>query len=128
MSQTDHETRAPAMTPIGVPDAEPIGTVRITKHVLATIIELAALSVEGVARIAPISSSWARLWTRAKPQRGIALNVRGSVVSVDLYLILKPGVQMATVGRDAQNAVAAAIEDMLGMTAQEINVFIQDVA
>ncbi|MBA3826246.1 MAG: Asp23/Gls24 family envelope stress response protein [Ktedonobacterales bacterium] len=114
-----------AVTPPIANDSQ--GAVRITKHVLASIIEMAALGVEGVARLAPVSSPWPRLW-RAEPQRGIATNAHGKTLSVDLYLILQPGVHMSQVGRAVQEAVAKAIEDILGMTPGEINVFIQDVA
>ncbi len=117
--------RPEAVTPPGATDAQ--GAVRITKHVLASIIEMAALGVEGVARLAPVSSPWPRLW-RAEPQRGIATNAQGKTLSVDLYVILQPGVHMSQVGRAVQEAVAKAIEEILGMTAGEINVFIQDVA
>jgi uncharacterized alkaline shock family protein YloU len=103
------------------------GSVRITKQVLANIIEMAALGVEGVARLAPVSSPWPRLW-RAEPQRGIATNAQGKTLSVDLYLILQPGVHMTQVGRAVQEAVAKAIDEILGMVPGEINVFIQDVA
>lgn len=103
------------------------GAVRVTKHVLASIIELAALEVEGVARLAPVSSPWPRL-LRAEPQRGIATNVRGKTLSVDLYLILRPGVHMAQVGHAVQNAVSKSIEEILGMVPGEINVYIQDIA
>lgn len=115
-------------TAASMPTTDPLGTVHVTKHVLASIIELSALQIEGVAKLAPVSSPWARLPFRAEPQRGMALNVHGNTVAADLYLILQPGVNMPQVGRAVQDAVAAAIEDMLGMTAGEINVFIQDVA
>jgi uncharacterized alkaline shock family protein YloU len=117
--------RPDASTPPVAKDSP--GAVRITKHVLTSIIEMAALGVDGVARLAPISSPWPRLW-RAEPQRGIATNAQGKQLSVALYVILQPGVHMSQVGRAIQEAVAKAIEDILGMTAGEINVFIQDVA
>lgn len=110
------------------PLTDPLGSVRITKHVLATIIELAALGSDGVAKMAPMSSPWPRMIFHAQPQRGLALNVHNNTVAADLYLILKPGVNMAQVGRGVQNAVTSAIEDLLGMTAGEINIYIQDVA
>jgi uncharacterized alkaline shock family protein YloU len=103
------------------------GGVRVTRHVLASIIELAVHEVPGVARLAPVSSPWPRV-LRAEPQRGIATSARGRTLSVDLYLILRPGVNMAQVGREVQEAVAHAIETILGMTPGEINVFIQDVS
>ena len=66
--------------------------------------------------------------TRIQPQRGLALNVHHNRVSADLYLILNPDVNMANTGRAVQDAVARAIEDMLGMTIGTINIYIQDVA
>jgi uncharacterized alkaline shock family protein YloU len=121
--QTSHAETTPAQ-----PSPDPLGSVRITRQVLATIIEHAALEVEGVSRLAPMSSPWPRLLFRAQPQHGIALNVHGETVAVDLYLILDTGAKMAQIGRNVQDAVAHAIEDLLGMTAGEINVYIQDVA
>jgi len=119
------------VTPVRANDkplTDPLGNVRITKHVLASIIELAALGVQGVAKMAPISSPWPRMLTRIQPQRGLALNVHHNRVSADLYLILNPDVNMANTGRAVQDAVARAIEDMLGMTIGTINIYIQDVA
>lgn len=119
----DHTRTAAANIP---PDAA--GTILITRHVLASVIELTALGVEGVVRLAPVSSPWPRVLLRAEPQRGLALSVRERVVAADLYLIVQPGVNLPQVGRAVQDAVAAAIEDQLGMTVGEINVFVQDVA
>lgn len=132
MSQSQqHSTNAPVNSGgafPGEPLADPLGSVRVTRHVLASVIELAALGIEGVARLAPISSPWPKLLMRAQPQRGMALNVHQNTVSADLYLILKPDVNMAQVGRAVQDAVAAAIEEMLGMQSGAINIYIQDVA
>jgi uncharacterized alkaline shock family protein YloU len=117
-----------AQTSLSMPPvADAHGVVRITKHVLGSIIELAALGVAGVARLAPLSSPWPRVF-RAEPQRGIATSVRGKVLSVDLYVILEPGANMPEVGRAVQEAVAHAIEDIVGMEPGEINIFIQDIA
>jgi uncharacterized alkaline shock family protein YloU len=124
MMQNLRDLQSPA-APNSAADSH--GSVRITKHVLASIIELAVLEVEGVARLAPVSSPWPRL-LRAEPQRGIAVNARGKVLSLDLYIILRSGANMTQVGRAVQEAVAKAIEDILAMVPGEINVFIQDIA
>ncbi|HKD74430.1 MAG TPA: Asp23/Gls24 family envelope stress response protein, partial [Ktedonobacterales bacterium] len=84
-----------AETPTAQPSPDPLGSVRVTRQVLATIIEHAALEIEGVSRLAPMSSPWPRLLFRAQPQHGIALNVHGESVAVDLYLILDTGANMA---------------------------------
>ena len=124
MQRLQHDAHSATTLP-AITDSQ--GAVRIAKHVLDSIIELAIMEVEGVARLAPVSSPWPRL-LRAEPQRGIATNVRGKTLSVDLYIILRPGVPMAQVGHAVQEAVAKSIEDILGLTPGEINVYIQDIA
>jgi uncharacterized alkaline shock family protein YloU len=119
----------------GVPDApdsvaaaQNLGSVRIARRVLRTVIEEAALSVQGVARLAMNVSQWPHLIGRALPLHGVALAVRDDVVSIDLYLIAEPEVNLVAVGAAVQEAVGQAVDHILGMRASEINVYVQDVA
>src|SRR6185312_7084471 len=77
---------------------ENLGSVRIARRVLRTIIEEAALSVQGVARLAMNVSQWPHLIGRSLPIHGVALVVRDDVVSIDLYLIAQPDVNLIGVG------------------------------
>lgn len=113
------------------PDDTPLdqlGSVRIARRVLRTVVEQAALGVQGVAHMAAMKSGWPRRLGRPLPQHGVGLAVREGVVAVDLYLIVTPGANMVDVGSGVQEAVGAAIERILGMDVGEINVYIQDVA
>ena len=106
---------------------EQLGAVRIARRVLRTVVEQAALGVPGVARLAAYSAGWRPVLGRPLPQHGVALDVHGERVSVDLYLIVEPGASFLAVGTAVQEAVSAAIQHILGMTARDINVYIQDV-
>ncbi|HKS68854.1 MAG TPA: Asp23/Gls24 family envelope stress response protein [Ktedonobacterales bacterium] len=106
---------------------EQLGAVRIARRVLRTVVEQAALGVPGVARLAAYSAGWRPILGRPLPQHGVALDVHGERVSVDLYLIVEPGASFLAVGTAVQEAVSAAIQHILGMTARGINVYIQDV-
>lgn len=105
-----------------------LGSVRIARRVLRTVVEQAALGVSGVARMAAMKSGWPRRLGRPLPQHGVGLAVRAGVVAVDLYLVVTPGASMVQVGSGVQEAVGAAIERILGMDVGAINVYIQDVA
>jgi uncharacterized alkaline shock family protein YloU len=105
-----------------------LGTVRIAPAVLRTVIEQAALRIQGVARMATLSDHLSQYVGRALPRHGVGLTVRGEVVDVDLYLIVEPWAHLVEVGAAAQESVGAAIEHILGMRARTINVYIQDVA
>jgi uncharacterized alkaline shock family protein YloU len=104
------------------------GSVKIARRVLRTIIEEAALSVQGAARLAMNVSQWPHLIGRSLPLHGVALAVRDDTVSIDLYLIAEPDVNLVAVGAAVQEAVGQAVDHILGMHASEINVYIQDVA
>ena len=109
-------------------EIEQLGVVRIAKQALATIIEMTALKVPGVVRLAAVGGQWTRLLDRDAPYHGIALTMREGTVSADLYLVVESGSNMVQVASAVQEAVGAAIEHMVGMTVKEINVYIQDVA
>ncbi len=105
-----------------------LGAVRIARQVLATIIEMTALSVPGVVRLAAVGGQWSRWLDRDAPIRGIALMMKDDAVSADLYLVVESGSNMVQVASAVQEAVGAAIEHMVGLAVTEINVYIQDVA
>lgn len=119
---------APQTTP-----AHGLGTVRIARRVLRTVIEQAALSVPGVARLgrAPVSRVGLRRLTFGReplPHHGVALRVVGEEVSADLFLLAAPETHLVEVGAAVQEAVAGAVEHILGMRVREVNVYVQDVA
>lgn len=104
-----------------------LGAVRIARRVLRTVVEQAALGVPGVARMASIRDGWQRSLGRPLPQHGVGLVVRGEIVGIDLYVVIAADANMVDVGAGVQEAVAAAVEHILGMGISEINVYIQDV-
>lgn len=117
---------APLVSPYD--SAQNLGSVRIARRVLRTVIEEAALTVQGVARLAMNVSQWPHLIGRSLPLHGVALVVHDDVVSIDVYLIAQPDVNLVSVGVAVQEAVGQAVDHILGMHANEINVYVQDVA
>lgn len=107
---------------------EPQGEVRVARQVLSTIVINTALQISGVSRIAQVSDQWSRLLGREIPRQGVSLTIRENTASIDLYLVVLPGVNIVEVGTAVQEEVAAAVEEMVGMHVKEVNVYIQDVA
>lgn len=105
----------------------PNGAVRVARQVLSTIVMHSALDVPGVVRIARSSDPWIRLLGRDLPTKGVSLTIEGESLSADLYLVVEAGVNIMEVGVAVQQEVASAIELMVGMQVQEVNVYIQDV-
>jgi len=107
---------------------EKLGKVIIAPNVLVTIAKLTALSIPGVVRMSPAwTDSMGRLLRRRAPGEGVRIEVEDDTVSVDLYVVVEQGVNMAKLSRDIQAEVSRAIHDMVGMEVKEVNIHIQDV-
>jgi uncharacterized alkaline shock family protein YloU len=104
----------------------PPGTTTIAPGVLLTIARLTALGVRGVARLAPIPGGVNRLFRRGVGE-GVRISVEGDRVSVELHLILEQDTNVRDVSRKVQAEVARAIEDMVGMQVECIDVHIEDI-
>jgi uncharacterized alkaline shock family protein YloU len=108
--------------------SQPAGVVRVARQVLSTIVINTALQIPGVVRMAQVNDQWARLLGRQVPRQGVALTIKNNTVAADLYLIVESGSNIVEVGTAVQEEVASAIEEMIGMQVQDVNVYIQDIA
>lgn len=107
---------------------ESVGTVRIAPRVLATIARLTALSVEGVSRLCPAPvRSVGSLWSGHGPNAGVRVDVVDDAVVIDIYVTATAEANMLSLGREVQGRITRAVEDMVGMPVQAVNVYIRDV-
>jgi uncharacterized alkaline shock family protein YloU len=107
---------------------ESLGVVRVARQVLLSIITNVTVEIPGVTRMAHGGDGWAHWPGREPPRSGIALTIKENTIYADLYIVVAPGVNIVEVGSTIQEEVASAIEEMVGMHVQEVNVYIQDVA
>jgi len=105
----------------------PNGKTTIAPDVLLNIATLTALSIEGVSRLSTPPGGVSRLWQRGHQQEGVRIEILENTVNVDLFLILKPDVNVRQVSRNVQKSVARAISEMVGMTAGKINIHVEDI-
>ena len=102
------------------------GKTTVSAEVLTTIARLAALSVPGVSRMAPVSGGVNRLFRRGMGE-GIRIQTDNNFVFADLYLVLKQDVNIREVSRNIQLNVARAIQEMVGMEVWNINIHVEDI-
>ncbi|MGH2507459.1 MAG: Asp23/Gls24 family envelope stress response protein [Ktedonobacteraceae bacterium] len=103
------------------------GVVRIAPQVLSTIVTNTALEIPGVVRMAQSPDQWTRWLGREIPRQGVSLTVKDNTVSADLSLVVESGANIVNVGIAVQEEVSSALEHIVGMQVQEVNVYIQDV-
>jgi uncharacterized alkaline shock family protein YloU len=102
-------------------EEESRGTITIAPNVLNTIARLTTLNVEGVARLG-ISGKILRA------NEGVAIEITDGRVKADIFVVVKPDVNMFEVGQQIQRNVARSIKDIVGMDVESVNVHVQDVA
>jgi uncharacterized alkaline shock family protein YloU len=100
-----------------------IGITTVAPEVLETIARLTTLAVPGVARMTSPPGM-----RRLLRQDGVEIEVVGNSVRVELYAVTDPDVNMLAVGRQIQAEVTRAIQDMVGMEVDYVDVHIEDVA
>jgi len=100
-----------------------IGKITIAPEVLETTARLTTLAIPGVARMASPPGMQRLVGTD-----GVRVEVAGNKVQVKLYIVTEPDVNMLNVGRQIQAEVTRAIQDMVGMEVQSVDVHIEDVS
>lgn len=103
------------------------GKTTIAPDVLLNIATLTALGVEGVSRMSSPPGGVSRLWKRGHQQEGVRIEIIETTVNVDLFVILKPEVNVRQVSRNVQKSVSRAISEMVGMTPGKINIHVEDI-
>lgn len=104
----------------------PPGKTTIAPDVLVTIVRLTVLGVPGVSRLATNPSEVER-WFSKNISEGIKVTVEGNVVYADIYVILKPDLNVREVSRNIQSQVTRAISEMVGMEVGRINIHVEDI-
>lgn len=99
------------------------GSVTVETGVLETIARLAALEVSGVVEIAERDVD--RLL--GVSGRSVVVQVREGRVTIELHVIAGPGHSLLQLGRTIQHEVTRAIQQMIGMPVEAVNVHIEDV-
>lgn len=99
-----------------------LGKISVAPEVLVTTARLTALAVPGVARlVAPPGMG------RLLQASGVKVEVIDDQVYVEIYVMTDPDVNMLSVGRKIRAEVTRALEDMVGVNVQAVDVHIEDV-
>lgn len=106
--------------------SETPGKTTVSPDVLTTIAKLSTLAVPGVSRMAFVPGGVNRLFRRGGND-GVRIETEENTVFVDLYFLVKQGVNIREVSRNVQKQAARAIQEMTGMDVGHINIHIEDI-
>ena len=102
---------------------QPVGSLKISQEVLATIAKVAALEIEGVASLADTSGRVRRFFSRGGISKtGIQIELSDDFAEVDIGVNLKFGAKITDVCSAIQTSVKDNIQTMTGMAVSKVNV------
>jgi uncharacterized alkaline shock family protein YloU len=104
----------------------PPGKTTVSADVLMTIARMAAMGVPGVSAVGrPVSTRGGSFQGRMKS--GVHLSSQDELISGDMYLIIKAGVNVREVCREVQQQVARALQEMAGMTVARLDIHVENI-
>jgi len=85
-----------------------------------------------IARMAAVKavgrpSTRSRSLFRRRSDEGVRMTMEDGVLSGDIYLVLEGDVNIRDVGREVQNQVARAVQEMVGTPVARIDVHVEDI-
>lgn len=110
-------------------ERQSLGRIEVAPEVLVTIAQFATLRVEGVVKLVPAPADMGRLFRRDNRHGhdGVSLDLTNDKVKFDIYVVMTPHVNLMETSRTVQTAIAEAIDTMVGVSVDSVNVHVEDV-
>ena len=100
---------------------QPIGSLKISREVLATIAGAAAQEVEGVHALADAGVDLRGI-VRGQFPRAVSIAISDDIAVIDVRLVLESGARIPAVAQRVQTAVKEAVQNMTGVTVSKVNI------
>ncbi|QQK80568.1 Asp23/Gls24 family envelope stress response protein [Salicibibacter cibi] len=107
-----------------------LGSIDISKEVVATVAGGAATDVYGIVGMASqkqIKDGISELLKRDNFSRGVVIREFDDDLHIDMYIIVSYGTKISEVAYNVQTKVKYQLEQMLGLTVESVNIFVQGV-
>ena len=107
-----------------------LGSVQISKDVLATLAGAAAMDCYGLVGMASqsqLKDGITDLLGRENFRKGIQVHTDENDIAIDLYIVVGYGVKISEVASNVQSKVKYTLEQVTGLNVKEVNIFVQGV-
>ena len=130
MKTADPETLKTAEKTV-IAEDNGMGDIKIHEGVIASLARNAALSVEGVARLAGsslVDNIAEIVGSRRMQSRAVTISIgEKNDVSIELKIVLRFGCNIPEVATEVQKAVISEIESTTGMNITSVDVLVQEI-
>ncbi|MFC0558649.1 Asp23/Gls24 family envelope stress response protein [Halalkalibacter alkalisediminis] len=107
-----------------------LGTVDVSKDVVATIAGGAAIDCYGIVGMASqkqLKDGLSDLLGKENFRRGVVIREDEEQIHIDMYIIVSYGTKISEVAYNVQTKVKYQLEQMLGLDVDSVNIFVQGV-
>ena len=105
-----------------------LGNVKISDDVVKTIAAKAARDVEGVYKLAGgVADEVKKILGNKRPTHGVKVEVGEKECTIEIYIIVEYGYNIAKVSGEVQREVHRNIVEITGLKVVEVNIFVQDI-
>lgn len=106
------------------------GQIDISTEVLAAISGGAAIDCYGIVGMASqkqLKDGLSELLKKDNFSRGVVIRQEGEQVHIDMYIIVSYGTKISEVAHNVQSKVKYTLNQMLGLVAETVNIYVQGV-
>ncbi len=105
------------------------GRIIIENDVIARVAGMAAMECYGVVGMAAIerSGGFVQLLMGENLTKGIKVNTEDEKVNIEFHIIVEYGTNISAIADNLISTVSYKIRDMLGLTVNEVNVFVEGI-
>lgn len=109
-------------------EIESTGEIKIADEVVATVVGIAAMEIEGVAGMSTgLANGLYELLGKKNLAKGVKVVINGNDVVIDIYIVVKYGFRIPDIAWQIQEKVKSSVETMTGLNADKINIHIEGV-
>ena len=99
----------------------------INNEVIARMVSVAALEVEGVAGMANRPASIKNIISLDKGSKSVRVKNVGGTISLDVYISVKENARLKDVAEAVQRSVKEKVQNMIGSAVTNVNVYVSDI-
>ena len=106
------------------------GQIELSDDVIATVVGGSATEIFGVVGMASKSAlkdNFQALLRKENYAKGVVVKSTESGISVDVYTVMSYGVKISEVSKNIQERVKFNLENQLGLSADMVNVYVQNI-
>lgn len=107
-----------------------LGVIKIHENVVSSLVRKAALSVEGVSRLAGstfVDNIAEIVGSRKIHDRAISIRMDDDKIEIELKINMKFGYKVPEVASNVQTAIIEEVENVTGMNVMCVNVIVQEI-